>query len=95
MSKFLLHTFDCIVNSISSDRQEMAFPSFLHTGDPLSFLDEQSCIIGCSLFKGDPDPVDEHGLVLGGGCGEEQWPQILTGIDNIKALLSGDYRLGK
>ena len=45
--------------------------------------------------KGDPDPVDEHGLVLGGGRREEQWTQTLTGIDNIKALLSGGYRLGK
>ena len=52
-------------------------------------------IIGGSFPKGDPDPVDEHGFVLGGGRGEEQWAQTLTGIDNTVALLSGGYRLGK
>ena len=50
MSKFLLHTFDCIINLISSDRQEMAFPSFLHTGDPLSFLDDYCLISLVAVF---------------------------------------------
>ena len=42
---------------------------------------------GVGFLEGDPDLGDEHGLVDGGGGGEEQGPQTLTSI-----ALKGSHR---